>query len=142
MTPKMKQEDILDQLRVVTEIAKVPILESEMRAIASRLVKYHGPDLARLIASLPGDRYFPSAWEIEQRIRKATGKPPLKGLTEELIAENEKNCVLSGQSVAKAKIGAEVMRATLRRKEPPADPLDDLADFGETIDPLAGLEEF
>lgn len=156
MTPKEKAADILDVLEQVIGIAKVPMLESEKRAIAGRLVPYHGIELFRLLRGLPGRNYFPTCYQIEQEIRVILGEKPLRGLTDDLIAKNERENVVSGQAPAKAAAGAAMMRNTLRRREtlgetleslkkkpePKKSPLAELEEFGEVKNPLAELEEF
>lgn len=152
-TPHKQQQfnEIFETLQQVVEFRKQPILESELRQMGARLVEYYSPELFRILRAIPGEHYFPAGFELEQRARKALGKPPLKGLTEDLIAKNEHNLVLSGQSTKNAAAGAAMMRNTLRRggpvKEvaPTVDPLADLEDFGDEEkeqDPLAALADF
>ncbi len=114
LTPKAKYEDILSTLEQVVEFAKLPILTSELQTIARRLVEFHGIELFRILRDLPARRFFPSGAEIEREVRAVLGKPAPKGLTEELIEKNERECVVSGQSPEKARQGAEVARKTLR----------------------------
>lgn len=125
LTPKEKLNDILDALQAVIDHKKVPILESEVRTIAMRLVQYHtaqgGLDLFRVIHAIAMDTYFPSGVELEHRVRARLGMAPLKGLTEEKIGRFEHENVLAGQSVKNAKAGAEMMRNTLKKAPIPAE---------------------
>lgn len=116
MTPKEKYLDILDVLTQVMEFSRVPATETERKSIAQRLVQFHGVELFRLIRALPGRTYFPAGFQIEQEIRVILGEKPLRGLTSDLIDKNERELVAGGQSPAKAKIGAEVLRKTLKSK--------------------------
>jgi hypothetical protein len=151
--------EIMEALNAVIEYRKQPILESEVRTMATRLVEYHGVECFRVIHALAEERYFPSAHTLENQVRAALGKPLLKGLTEDKIEKNERELVVSGQAPAKAKAGAEMMRSALRLRGVPVvedpnllpheapvivaklDPLAALEDFGP-MDPLAALEEF
>ncbi len=167
-TPKQKFEDILDQLKVAADVSNVVVVDSELKSIASRLVKYHGAALARILASLPGRQFFPTGAQIEQEICETLGKKVTKGLTAAQIDKNEHDLVLAGQPIAKAKAGAEMMRKTLRKEKaaPAASTKEAIADIVKQIqkpsdfhseitllipghgavtvpaNPLAGLEDF
>jgi hypothetical protein len=114
---KQQRDDILECLTVAAEVAKLTVPEWELRQLAGRLVEFHGKRLFDLITALPGERNFPSALEIERRVREAHGKPAPKGLSATRIDQNERELVVAGQSPAKAAAGAALMRSTLRMTE-------------------------
>lgn len=146
---KEKYEEIKQALEVVVEVTNTHTTELEIRTMARRLVDYHGPELFRIIAALPGERYFPTGWDLETRARIALGLKP-KTLTEEMIEANERELVVSGrQSAEQARKGAEFMKRTMQRKPipppppPPEDPFAALEDFGEeNKNPLDALGDF
>ncbi len=94
------------------------ITENEIREMTKRIFEYRdGPELYSVVMAISNERYFPSAHELESRIRVAKGIKPLKGLTEDLIKKNERELVVSGSPPPQAAIGAEIMRKTLRKSE-------------------------
>lgn len=127
MSPQDKRDDLFDQLKVVSQIAKQHILDVELKAMAGRLVEYHGIELARLIASLPERQYFPACTQIEAEIRKILGREEKespgfghayrKGDKISLadIENNERDIVVGGQDPKKARGAADMMRISKRR---------------------------
>jgi len=113
---KEAHKEILDALTVASDIMNVKLLDTELRQMATRLLRFHGRPLFDLITKIPEGRYFPPIYAIENDARRALGLPTV-GLTAELIEKNERECVVGGQDPAKAKAGAELMRSTLRRNE-------------------------
>lgn len=166
MTPKEKIADIEDVLRQVSGAKNFHMDNQELRAMSMRLLPLHGVDLFRVLWAIPGEAFFPSVWEIEHKVRGGKGLPPGRGLTEEMIARNERELVVSGVSPEAARKGAEFARKTLRHHSAapvksdlcagiptgfegvplaPPDPLAGLEDFGDeekSFDPLAELAEF
>lgn len=112
---KEKRQEIRDQLKVVSDIMGVPILDAELDTMATRLVRFHSKELFEIIARIPQGKYFPACHALEQEARKALGLPPV-GLTLDLIEKNETELVVSGQDPVKAKRGAEFVKRTLLRK--------------------------
>lgn len=151
-------KEIYELLDSAAKFIRVPVLESELRSISNRLLRYHGPELFRVLLDIgQNSKFMPSGAELEQRVRRAIGKDPAKGLSLEQIEANKLEAIRSGQSPEAAERGAEMMRGTLRlrRAEPPPpasapaekiplpesfDPIAALDDFDE--DPLAGLDDF
>ncbi len=128
-----KQEqfrEIFDALKVAAEVMGQALETPEYRAIAYRLMPFYGGTLARMITAIPQTcKEFPTGWQLEYDIRKALGKPGMPGLTPERIDQNEREIVVSGQSPARAKAAADLMKKTLRRKseQPLADSMGDLS---------------
>lgn len=156
MTFQERANDILEAIEATTKHIGVPLTEREKRDIARRLAPFHGPEVFRIILGLSEGHFFPSGAELEQRVRKAMGKDPAKGLSEEQIEKNRKELIAAGQSPEKAEAGATVARSTLRLRaaQAPSDgstnppiylvpekiPLPE--PFTAEEDPLAGLEDF
>lgn len=141
---------------------KVPMTENELRSISLRLHKYYGGPLFSVLLEIGNnDKFMPSGWELENRVRKALGKEPRKGLTEGIIDRNAEELVRAGVPVERARRGAAFMKRAIGAsanaepaqkpleaepqtplgeklgaildapKPPPADPLSELEDFGD-----------
>lgn len=164
---KEQADDIADVISEVTKAMNVPITDHERTSIARRLAKYHSKELFTVLMALHDKQFFPSGAELEQQVRRALGKEPAKGLSEEQIEKNRRELIASGQDPRKADGGATMAKSTLRLRavqapsdgstNPPVyvvpekvplpevfsteeDPLAALEDFDD--DPLAALEDF
>ncbi len=163
----MREKDIHNQEKpgeirqMLAEAAKylhVPIMDTELDAMTKRLLPYYGPELFAVLLAIGNDNgyvsngisggYMPTGVSIENKVRVALGKAPLKMLTEELIEKRERELVVSGVPVAEAAKGAKFMKQVIARKEEPvivpmATADDLLGDFEESTENLlTELETF
>lgn len=147
-----KKEEFTEIFETLRELVKFRgqsgmITDGELRDITKRVFEYrNGPELHQIIMAISTDKYFPSGFEIEQRVRAAKGLKPLKGLTEDLIEKNETELIVSGQSVKNAKAGAELLRKTLRKDvagsvQLTASDIEKQKESMGTLKPLDGLKE-
>ena len=114
MNFKERVEDIEDVIIQVSGHMGVPMTDLERKSIARRLANYHGPELFRILLALHEGKFFPSGAELEQRVRKAMGKDPAKGISEEFVERTKAELIAQGQSPDKAEGGARIARASLR----------------------------
>lgn len=114
---KEQADDIADVIAEVTKAMNVPITDNERISISRRLAKYHSKELFSVLMSLHDKQFFPSGAELEQQVRRALGKEPAKGLSEEQIEKNRKELIASGQDPKKANGGATMAKSTLRLRE-------------------------
>lgn len=152
MNLREQAEDIADVVLEISQQMGVPIATSEVKTMSQRLAKYHGIELFRIIRALPGGTFFPSASELEQKVRLALGKDPAKGTTEDLVERARLDAIAAGQDPVKAAKGAEFMKSIVNRGRvpvpppPPApDPLDadPFEDFDSLVNsPIDELEDF
>lgn len=163
--------EVRQMLEEAAKYLKVPITGKELDTITTRLMPLYGKELfSTILAIANNDIFFPSGWELENRVRKAMGKPAIKGFTPDLIDKNVEELVRSGVPREVAEKGARFLKANPSINPPPPpvlaisptpnpdklrgltieaaffpdDGLDDLEDFGDAPaeDPLAGLEDF
>lgn len=111
---KEQVDDIADVITEVSEMMGVPMTDLERRTMSRRLARYHGIDLFRILRALPEGKFFPSGAELEQRVRRAMGMDPAKGISEELVERNRKELIAQGQDPKKAEGGARIARNSLR----------------------------
>lgn len=137
MTLEEKREDIAEVLRQVCEIRKHQMVESEIRAFASRLIDLHGLELFRELRSIPGQHSFPSVFQVEHRVRQAMGLLPAKGLSREKIEKNEREIVVSGGNQTAAQRGAKFLENVFSGGPPPPLPEKRGSPKGQLIDELA-----
>jgi hypothetical protein len=166
-------QEVRQMLEEAAKYLKVPMTGKELDAMAARLMPFYGKELfSTILAIANNDKYMPSGLELENRVRKAMGKPAMKGFTDDLIDKNVEELVRSGVPRDKAEKGARFLKDTLKAKTPEVRPEiqaafagnlvaqkypetrpaiekalatmseDPLAELGGFGDPLAELEDF
>lgn len=120
-------EEVKFAIRECAKFIGAPILESELKDISKRLMRYYGADLFRVIYDIgQSSKFMPSGQEIERRVRIALGKDPAKGINEDLVERHKEELIKSGVSPEKAEKGAAFLKsiARSRRESAPSLPLD------------------
>lgn len=106
-----KEKEIFEVLKSVAEQFQSGPSEGSLRQYAKGLVRYHHPNLFRLLWKIPQFyKEFPTKMALESAARKSLGLEPAKGLNEELIEKNSEQLLAEGISPENVEKGEKFLK--------------------------------